>query len=487
MSVQIFLQGYFHGIEDFLISAPPASELPSAGVCGERLLIGRSRWVSLLSEILPRALLLELNLPAVLLGSSGGGQFLLVLPDEVLPQAASLLERAADAVRELTGGLLRLYWSSTENLGDWSVVRKRLSEKNDRLRNQPLSPGAEGAFEPFDQPDVPDTGGYFTSEMGALLRDAPSAGWSPESPARVRVGEGKHTWPLGGGPDAVPVARHAAPGDDSSTPASPIELAARAQGRKAWGVLHGDVDNFGLRMRRAQSIEEHVQLSLLYKRFFAGELEVLCSMPEFWQRVSVFYTGGNDFAVFGSWDALVLLARELQRLFHRFSEENLKDIPGTEGKTISMALSMAPEPDSPLAEVYRDASAKLQLAKSANKDCFYVFGHPVEWRQLAQAAELQDNLGRLVRNFGGSPQLLGDLIRYYKRGAAGAGTDDGRVARPWRYHRRLSLVAAGARDREYQKLRSRLVMDLIGKSAAQARLRPGGRVALEWARLMSEA
>ena len=487
MSVQIFLQGQFHGIEDFLISAPPASEAPAAGVCGEKLLIGRSRWVSLLSEILPRAMLLELELPAVLLGSSGGGQFLVVLPDEALPRATSFMERATDAVNQLTGGLLELYWSSTENLGDWSVVRKRLSEKNERLRNQPLSPGAEGAFAPFDQPDVPDTGGYFTAEMSNRLQDAPAVGWSPESPARLRVEEGKYTWPLRGAPDAVPLARHAAPGDDSSRTASPIELAARAQGRKAWGVLHGDVDNFGLRMRRAQSIEEHVQISLLYKRFFAGELEVLCSMPEFWQRVSIFYSGGNDFAVFGSWDALVLLARELQRLFHRFSEENLKDIPGAEGKTISMALSMAPEPDSALAEVYRDASDKLQLAKSTNKDCFYVFGHPVEWRQLAQAAELQDNLGRLVQGFGGSPQLLGDLIRYYKRGALSAGSGGGRVARPWRYHRRLSLVAAGARDREYQKLRSKLVIDLIGKSAAQARLRPGGRVALEWARLMSEA
>ena len=46
-----------------------------------------------------------------------------------------------------------------------------------------------------------------------------------------------------------------------------------------WGVLRGDVDNFGIRIRRVQTIEEHVQLSVLYKQFFAGELEVLCSMP----------------------------------------------------------------------------------------------------------------------------------------------------------------------------------------------------------------
>ena len=90
------------------------------------------------------------------------------------------------------------------------------------------------------------------------------------------------------------------------------------------------------------SIEEHVPLSVLYKQFFAGELEVLCSLPEFWRKVSIIYSGGDDFAVYGSWDALIALAREVQRLFHRFTEENLKEYPGAEGKTISMAIALAP-------------------------------------------------------------------------------------------------------------------------------------------------
>ncbi len=120
-------------------------------------------------------------------------------------------------------------------------------------------------------------------------------------------------------------------------------LGRRAQGRSIWGVLRGDVDNFGLRLRRVHSIEEHVPLSVLYKQFFAGELEVLCSLPEFWRKVSIIYSGGDDFAVYGSWDALIALAREVQRLFHRFTEENLKEYPGAEGKTISMAIALAPE------------------------------------------------------------------------------------------------------------------------------------------------
>ena len=58
----------------------------------------------------------------------------------------------------------------------------------------------------------------------------------------------------------------------------------------------------------------------MYKQFFAGELEVLCSMPEFWRKVTVIYSGGDDFAVYGAWDALIGLAREMERLFRRFTE-----------------------------------------------------------------------------------------------------------------------------------------------------------------------
>ena len=72
--MQIFLQGKLLGIEDFLL-APAGGERDHA-------FTGRSHWVSLLGEILPRALLAELGLAKILLGSSGGGQFLLVLPGE---------------------------------------------------------------------------------------------------------------------------------------------------------------------------------------------------------------------------------------------------------------------------------------------------------------------------------------------------------------------------------------------------------------------
>jgi CRISPR-associated protein Csm1 len=488
MSIQIFLQGKLLGMEGFLLSPAHESETTGSGTCGEALLVGRSQWVSLLSEVLPRALLAEGGLAKVLLGSSGGAQFLAVLPDESRQQAEELLQSAAAGIAEMSGGHLRLVWAFTENLGGWSIVRKRLNDEMRGRRELPAAEAGMSAFEPFAQPAPVDTQGYFSEQIGTRIRQAEAVGWSPETPARILLEEGKHSWPLGHSPDSIPLARHAALDEDGDSAASASLLAERAEGRPVWGVLRGDVDSFEIRIRRLQTIEEHVQLSVLYKQFFAGELEVLCSMPDFWRKVSVIYSGGNDFAVYGSWDALILLCREIQRLFHRFNEENLKDFPGAEGKTISMALAFAPDTGARLASVYEEAGRKLEIAKSSGKDSLHLFDRIVEWRQLAHAAELKESLGRMVHQFGYSPEFLGEMMRFYSEtDPAAARSGSVRFDRPWRYHRRLNLWAGGARDREFQKLRSRLIVDLIGRDAAQARLRPAGRIALEWAKLLTEA
>src|SRR3954471_735234 len=111
MSVQIFLQGKILGIEQFLLAS--SSDMD-----------GRSHWVSLLSEVLPRALLAELGLSKMLLGSSGGGQFLAILPEETRSATEEFLKAAAREINSLGAGSLKLIWSITENLGDWSDIRK---------------------------------------------------------------------------------------------------------------------------------------------------------------------------------------------------------------------------------------------------------------------------------------------------------------------------------------------------------------------------
>ena len=469
MSVQILLQGKLLGVEEFLPSGHP----------GEALLTGRLRWVSLLSEILPRALIAELGLSKMLLGSSGGDQFLVVLPDEVRGQAAEFLISARDGIRELSENRLELFWAITENLGDWTVVRKRLNEEFQRKQGTPL---ALTGFVPTQAPA--DLGAEYFESLGQSLRDATNVGWSPESPAKILTSGGKHSWTIGTSPDAVPLARHTALTDDGREAATAPVLASRAEGRPVWGVLRGDVDSFGIRMRRLQSIEEYVQLSVLYKQFFAGEVEVLCSLPEFWRKVNLLHTGGDDFAVYGAWDALIGFARELQRLFQRFTEEHLKEFPGPEGKTITMALALAPELDTPLGSVYGRALDRLEIAKSADKDCFFLLGRTLEWKQLSDAAELKDELTAMVREFGVAPQYLRDLCGIYRETRRAPGAK--RVERPWRFHRRLHRILGSSRSRDFQKARASLIADLVGKNPANLKLRPSGRVALEWARLSTE-
>ena len=104
MSVQIFLQGKILGIEQFLLAS--SSDMD-----------GRSHWVSLLSEVLPRALLAELGLSKMLLGSSGGEQFLAVLPIEFRGDAEKFLVAAAAHIDLLSGGALKLIWASTGESG----------------------------------------------------------------------------------------------------------------------------------------------------------------------------------------------------------------------------------------------------------------------------------------------------------------------------------------------------------------------------------
>src|SRR5277367_2480806 len=341
MSEQILVQGKLLGIDTFLAS--PGSD---------EVLAARSLWITLVCEVVPRALLEELELARLLLGSSGGGQFLLVIPDTHRAPAEEFLSKTAAEISSATGSSIQLIWSTTENLGDWTVVRKRLTDGLDAHRDTPLA--HERDFEPF-APPAEQSESPFTSELAQALREASSISWSADSPMVVTAESGKHSWNLTPNLslDGIAIARHAAPGEEGRASATTAELAARSHGRPLWGVLRGDVDLFAVRLRRVQSIEEHVQLSMLYKQFFAGELEVLCSMPEFWRKVTILYSGGNDFAVYGSWDALIPLARELQRMFQRFTEENLKDFPGAEAKTITMACTLAESPDSSLTAVYQ--------------------------------------------------------------------------------------------------------------------------------------
>jgi len=507
MSVQILLQGKLLGSEDFLLF-PPADR-------DNRAFEARSMWLALLGEAIPRALLAELELPTLLLGSSGSDRFLVILPDQArADRAAAFLARVSELLSGVTAGRMRIAWSSTENLGDWTVVRKRL-EEGMRAHSQ-ARPAEPGFFEPY----VPSGPG--ADRIPRDLRDAPAIAWGfdiaslicsgaaatkksgaettppettpPETPEAAEPAETASaeppahlTWDVGADA-ALPVARHAARSGEAV--ALPKDLARRARGEKLWAVLRGEVDDFGTRMRRVQSVEEHVHLSMLYKQFLAGEIELLCSQGQYFQRVTVLYSGGADFALFGAWDSLAGFARELERVFARFAQEQLKDLPGAEAKTVTMALAIA-EPGEPLARVYEDCGRDLAIARATDKDCFHMLGRVLEWKQLNDAADLKDAVVQINEEFRGGRVFLGQLRNLYKKVEASAGSatpaDEERLmARALRFQRRFARVG-NKREREFQKLRSHLMKEMAGRRIkGRLKLRPEGLVALEWARLAED-
>jgi CRISPR-associated protein Csm1 len=486
MSEQILLQGKLLGIEEFVSSPSDNNRF-----------LARAQWAALLSEVLPRALLAELDLNKLLLGSCGADQFLVILPDaERTAAAGEFLQREATRIARVTGGRVRLIWSTTENLGDWTVVRKRLNDALHAQQAAPLSMARD--FEPFDTASSQQAPDVFHSDLTEKFRNAAKLGWSPDSELIVDFANPKHSWDITQdfSSDGIVLARHASLSDDGNSFADPATLATRTRGQSVWGVLRADVDNFGIRLRRAQSIEEHVQLSMMFKHFFARELDLVCSLGEYWQRTSVITAGGDNFSVYGALDALILLARDMQRVFGRFVEENLKDFPGAEGKTISMAVASAggsqTGSEDPLCDVYEQAGRNLVHAKAVDKDCIFLMGRVLEWKQLNDAIDVKDMVGRIAGEYKSGKQFLTELERLYAKASApeSFAEPEKLVRRAYRFQRKYSRVSS-QREREFARLRTHLISEIVGRNVKptpgkQLKLRPAGVVALEWARLSQE-
>jgi hypothetical protein len=68
-----------------------------------------------------------------------------------------------------------------------------------------------------------------------------------------------------------------------------------------------------------------------------------------------------------------------------------------------------------------------------------------------------------------SRQFLYQLRSFYRREAYGEGAD---VQRTWRFQRRFNRILSGTRDREFQKLRTHLISEIMGCKTAEVKLRP---------------
>src|SRR5277367_1487563 len=98
--------------------------------------------------------------------------------------------------------------------------------------------------------------------------------------------------------------------------------------------------------------------------------------------------------------------------------------------------------------VFEEAGERLEAAKSTDKDCIWLLGRTLEWKQFAEASALKDTLMRMVSDFGCSPQYLRDLCGIYRESQSRVSRRQARRTggeRPWRYHRRIRRILGAAR------------------------------------------
>jgi CRISPR-associated protein Csm1 len=155
-----------------------------------------------------------------------------------------------------------------------------------------------------------------------------------------------------------------------------------------------------------------------------------------------------------------------------------------------MAMTLG-GPDASLGRVWEDSARDLEIARSSDKDCLYILGRVLEWKQLNDAAELKDAIVELNEEFRGGKNFLAQLRNLYKKvetpdRTASQSDHERLLARTIRFQRRFARVA-NRREREFQKLRAHLMKEMAGRNTrGKLKLRPEGLVALEWARLAED-
>lgn len=457
MSIQIFVEGKIASRGEFL---RPLEGRNTAEI------LGRHLYLSLAGEVIPRALLDHLGLSKMLIGASSSSGFLLLVPQEFQAKSEAFLRLAAEEIDKLTTGELELNFAITENLGEWPIVRKRLFEEMQRGMGTKANSESFAAF-------VPDRGAggqeYF-AQLASAAPTATSIGVDDASPSRFVFGESKFTYKLGYDHEALPWVAH-------------LDLSSLR--RRKGAAMKVAVDALEIRLRRANTVEEHLRLSHLYKNFFAGELQtLLLRLPDCTGKIAITDSGLEGFTVFGDIDALLKVAQEIHRLFQTMAEVNLGDAAGVEGKSISAALAAGDQ-----AAAVAEAGASLKLAQASSRDSIYLFGRVLDWKQVPDALEIRELCLRMIRNYGASPQFVSELSGFFREsGYQSLRRKTGRFERPWRLYRRLSLALETENEsRDFERTRNRLLAEFIGKNAGQTRLRPSGRVGLELTRISINA
>ncbi|MGD9822896.1 type III-A CRISPR-associated protein Cas10/Csm1 [Desulfobacter sp.] len=194
------------------------------------------------------------------------------------------------------------------------------------------------------------------------------------------------------------------------------EIAERSAGNfKRLGILRMDVDNLGRIFSEGLENYEHdliqnstrfhslgriTTMSWQLSQFFGAVLPAMINAnPDWSERVTVVYSGGDDLFLLGAWDALPDVALEIHRQFSQFSCHNTSfSLSG------GMVISGGSFPIYKSAEMAGEAEAKakshttvlIQAREKRQKNAFTFLDQPMHWKQFSALAAMQEKLMAIV-------------------------------------------------------------------------------------------
>lgn len=192
------------------------------------------------------------------------------------------------------------------------------------------------------------------------------------------------------------------------------QMAYFETGTQKLGVLKMDVDNLGKLFSDGlptdlRSISRISSLSRNIKWFFEGYMNTLLSLPVFKDKLYVVFSGGDDFFVVGAWNSVFEFALKIRQEFDEF-------VCHHPGITISAALIVVDEkyPVSRFAQIAED---RLHAAKydSPEKNSINVFDTVISWKDFIEAKNLKNKLVELIKNYSVNRAVL-EKIRKSSRG-----------------------------------------------------------------------
>ncbi len=443
-SIALLVQVDFSGIQSFIF------DIKSKGAA--KSLKGRSFYLQLLSDVIARYILDELELPISSLLYNGGGNFYILAPKSKEVKLQELRKKITRVLYDChrTNIYAALGWVEVKgkDFEDFSGKWQEVSEATSKMKSRRYSEiGYERVFEPFEASQGDDTEGFegFTNKLKearfvTISKPVPAGskqGQYPNSQSgngheslwqktfrqfgyEVSLGKkgektDSHSGLLLNDTDFLP--------DHSGFKFSVVNLPENSEfdsitnlsnGDKKLAYLKMDVDNLGKIFKEGlekndRTISRIASLSRMLRLFFEGYLNKL--IRKYADKIYPVYSGGDDTFLIGAWDAVFDLAEEINRDFKKFVAQNPKI-------TASAGLNVF-HPHFPVIRASNIAEEALDKGKSyrnegesePSKNKVAIMGQVFNWKEFEYIKDFQGRLVELIENGGESRALLSKVYQ----------------------------------------------------------------------------